>query len=259
MSTSSRKKRASARRLLTFDAVLDTNVMLEIYTCADLFNTYRDRNITLADIDDNDHAVRRRARAQNSILLADYLHHTGARTYGLTSEFLAKLQAIVPPDAGDDKTSDEGLLRHFNLMITKQVIHFLKDNVLSDWQHEGARKPDGLRSNPADKALIAFAKERGLPLISNETVGKMRRTALADGVAIFTPGEFIADKVDRATAIPAFLGRFEAATVSYIAAEPPAEREQTKESLLWMHGVYKHVLTGETVGRAPVTVTHPRV
>ena len=234
-------------------AVVDTNVLLEIYSCHDTLEMYEEIGAANAQAHaETDRAVYRRARARESLLLAFHFQNVRAMTYSLLDEVMAKLQEHVDPAAGGTWGT-----RH-----TIQFVHFVKSRLLAEWR-DHAQTPRGaaaLRGNEADRHLVDFAREHGLPLIANEGssptgthLRKMRKLATQAGVHVATPRQFWEGKLDERTDIEAFLRRFREEAPTYARGQDDPEVEL--EALEIMEGYFRHVLLGETSGRdAPVRV-----
>jgi hypothetical protein len=230
-------------------AILDTNVVLEIYSIHDLFEAY-DR--TGADDVDAPELVFRRARARDSLLLAMYFHATRAKTVALPQEFQRILTGRVPPEASEDARW------HFTWLFWT----FVHKQVLSGWKSNTVPgSDDGLRGNKCDDRLVQIASDNSLPLITCEGMtidgvvdAKIRKKATAAGVPVFTPREFWQGRLNAKEAIKFFGQRFDKGAPRYIrGSRSPAV---TAESMNVLRGAYQHVLLGETEGRlAPVRVT----
>jgi hypothetical protein len=230
-----------------FSAVVDTNVILDIFSCHDLDATYT-RLGAAAAIDDRN-ARYRRARVRGSMLLAMYLNASRATTYSLHAEAVAKLTEKAPPK---DTTS-------FLPAFTTEIVHFIKDRLFSEWVAGTSKEPETARGDAADELLIAKAKYFGVPVITNEGFKpsgivdeKMRALAKGAGVVAVTPEEFYAGKLDEATAIADFLARFRQFAPDRIRTG----RKHVPRLLSTVFGYYQHVLLGVTKGRAlPVSVS----
>jgi hypothetical protein len=256
-----------------FSGVLDTNVLLDIFSCRDLTNEYDQVDFSV----DSPASVWRRARTRESLLAAMYLHKVRATTFSLQNEALDKLTAIVPPEE-----------ECFEMHYTTLFIWYVRDYLLSGWNAQAAapvagsgwhtilspellaKVPELLMpghaelakptSNRADAWHIAYAKQHSLPLITNEgfkatgyAPGKIAKRARAQGVTVLFPKDVYAGKVDERAEAEAFLARFRKRAPEYLETHPSA-----LNALQWMSGLFSHVLFGETVGRTtPVRVGVP--
>jgi hypothetical protein len=231
-------------------AVIDTNVMLDVYSCADLARQYElDEDVS------GPQATFRRARARESLLLAIHLHSVEATTYGLEHEVPRILRKMADPEASETLETN----------FTKLFLYFVKDNVLSGWDARCVIGWDlGIKGTQADDRLLALAQKHDLPLITNEGYTKsgiqdekLRMNAQAKGVPVFTPREFYEGKLDEPTQTQAFFQRFADRAPAYIETH---EREfgpsEIRDFLPRMLDIYRHILTGETEGHGflPVKV-----
>jgi hypothetical protein len=234
------------KKLWRIVAVIDTNALVDAYSCHDV----------LAAIDEAskrggkakvvaDPNVRYRCqRAKEALLLGAYLHRAGATTWSLHSEPVELLTRRVPPGA----TDTHGL----ELAYTTVFLHFVKDHVMTAWNVQAPRVPGGEAGNAADRAYLAFAKQHGKPLVTNEgnTPGgiideKLRLTAKQQGVPVFTPGEFWAGRSDEAVETKRFLRRFERRAQVYIGRRPQRARKATERAVRFTYGYLRMVLLGE--------------
>jgi hypothetical protein len=249
--------------------VVDTNVILDIFSCHDLSNEYGKVDFTV----DSPGATWRRARARESLLAAIYLHKIGATTYSLHGEAVDTLTTMVPPDE-----------QCFEMHYTTLFIWFVRD-YLMDWKADLATpvadsgwektlSPELLEKLPelllpghaelaaptgnrADGWHISYAKEHGFPLITNEGFkatgyepGKITKRARGEGVQVLFPKELYEGKIDERAEAEAFMARFRAQGPDYLKTHPGS-----LNALQWMSGLFSHVLFGETVGRdVPVRV-----
>jgi hypothetical protein len=239
------------------DAVMDTNVMLDIYSCHDLANTYSEAQARRGSVALDDRPmVYRRARARESFLLALCLDKIGATTYSLHFELVALLTARAPPAPGGQTIESD---------FTRFFVAFVKERLLPHWNARLPQEPGNEAKNEADLALVAYCKEHSLPLITNEGYSHtgivdegMRKLAKHAGVGVFTPREFYQGKMNEAEEIEAFLGRFRDQAAGHIDARKKelGEDDKGREVLAWIHGYYRHILLGETEGRdRPVRLT----
>lgn len=238
-------------------AVLDTNIILDTHSCHDLTSKIDELHPMLGDGALDDEAVTfRLERARESTLLAIHLHRAGATTFGLQSEMVRILARNAPPSE---------LARKFETAFTTVFIWFVKDRLLSGWNHTVPKKPGTEAGNAADKALVAAAKERGVPLISNEGYSHtgavddtklIRRCAREEQVAVLLPREYYGGKINEAELIEGFLMKFSRLAPSYI--EERRKRfggDGTEELLKAVFGLYRLILRGEAEGRNDVRVS----
>jgi hypothetical protein len=232
-------------------AVLDTNVMLEIYACHDLleahdaatarFKASPDLHTPLGDLDVAfDPKVQARLkRARESLFLAMHLHRTRATTFSLRGELESKLEQVVPVDpVGSDARRQ---------LFTGTFVHFAHEGLFPGWNpvFEGVAGPQA--GSDADRALLRFAKAGNLTLITNEgrladggvdwSPRKIPAQAKAMGVRACTPGEFHGD-VDIQAERDAFATRFQAAATAYVTSLPEEHKRLIWRDLLrrqWNH------------------------
>ena len=258
MSSHSKKARRRRRWAQPFTAVLDTNVLVEMYAGSDVFATYQKLSVTLETLDD-EAAVKRRARARNSLLLADYLHKQRAKTYGLHSERVSIITRCVPPKPTEPATSkDDAAIAAYNLLITTKMVHVVKDRIFDRWTHHLPKKPDGHRATAADDALVVAAQKYQVVLITNEKT-ELPHKGKNVGVTVMTPREFLVGKIDDAQAAGDILNRYCRAAEKYLEELAGEERDRERDHLLTVMGYLEHILLGRTNGRDPVVVTHAGV
>ena len=253
------------------DAVVDSNVLLDVYSCHDVVESYNDAYERSGNAAiDHPSVVFRRARARESLLLAIYFGKIGATTHSLHNEAIDRLITRAPPaPGGQSMTSD----------FATTFVHFVKDYVLGGWTPElvtpklawenapvairlrVTQKTAGPVGNNADAWHIAHAKERRLVLITNEgfsptgyAQGKIAKRAAAEGVQTAFPHEFYRGKINDAEEIEAFLLSFRQEATRYLDARD--SNDAMGEVLRWVYGYFRLVLLGEAEGRVdPVRVS----
>ena len=230
-------------------ALVDTNVLLDIYTITDWQREHE--RCGLEDLD-GARFVYRRARARESLLLAMYFNQVKALTYGLNNEVLRTIVRASPP------AQQTELSTHY----TTFFVHFVSEQVLPDWRHTWEDGNDeGLSGTKCDDRLLVLAEEHSLPIITNEGFTEtgtsefnsrsLRTKAKAHGVPAYSPREFWCGKLDEKATIQRFLDRFRQHAPHFINANP--HPRTAEDSLTIIHGYYLHVLLGITEGReAPV-------
>ena len=222
-----------------FVAIVDTNVLLDIFSCHDLSTLY-DR-LGHADVAAYDpQATYRRARVRDSLLLAMYLHNRGATTFS-PYEARTIMVARVPPSAVDT----------FENHYTTIIVNFVKDQLLSRWRALSQNEDDNLHGTRVDESLIALAGERQVPLITNEGFTQagvvetgIRERAARAGVVAVAPREFFQGQLDEEGAARAFIAAFRGRANGYIDSHP--KRDVVLDSMKWAAGYLRHVLFGET-------------
>lgn len=142
---------------LQADLILDTNVLLEIFSVHDIED--------LGTAPDPKKLAYRRARARDSLLFAWLCHERGLVTASLKMEAYERLVENVPP-------GEDGPLR---VAYTKVFIWYVRDHVLSGW-HPGflaAVDDSGMSGAARDNAYLEATRADGLSLITNEGNGLM--------------------------------------------------------------------------------------
>lgn len=229
-------------------AVVDTNVLVDLFSCHDVFEEYERLGAGAAVADPR--AVYRRARARESLLLAMHFQGVGAYTYSVREPLRIMLQR-VDPEAHDAWPT------HY----TKVFVHFVRERLLPNWRPcMPTDQLDDPVGNAADAALVSYASTHGLRIVSNEAStptgirsDKLRKKAAAAGVVVVTPKEFYDGLIDEAREIQAFLERFRTHAPGYIASHP--EPSIISDTLGTLDGYFRHTLLGETKGEAqPVKV-----
>ena len=248
--------------------VLDTNVLLDILSWHDLMAT---ANRAYAERGDNamlDPAVTYRlARARESTLLAIHLNRTKATTYNLLGESVRLMLQQAPPIT--EGSSPVGAFVHV-------ALHFVKDYLLPDWTMSGDpfsiddtadQTLDALPGNyvgsAADRALLEYAKARGIPLVTNEgntprglELIRLRKLAIDQGVQVYSPRELYEGHLAEAEEIDAFIGHFEDEAPRFL-RDRPLERagDAMAEMLDYSLGYYRMILLGIVAGRdTPIPV-----
>jgi hypothetical protein len=201
--------------------VIDTNVLIDVHSCHD-YTLPLDKAL-------EEHGEAgawqpnvqfRGYRARAALLLALYLHETGATTYGSHGEFLEKIVALVPP------APDEPGGRNWELDYTSQFIYFVRDHVLTGWNHTTPAVPETERGSAGDQWLVNEAARLKVPLVSNEglrtdfTLDPKRRgiRKMADeaGVQVLIPRKVFAGKMDEHRSSERFLQRFTDEAVRHV-------------------------------------------
>jgi hypothetical protein len=211
-----------------FVAVVDTNVLLDIYSWHDLLDTAERLHPLLGDAFVEDpHFAFRLARARESLLLGVYFNSIGARTYSLRAEPLRLLQKVSPRVP---LSSTEELANSF----TTRFVNFVHPRLLGNWIMEWAEDPEIVVGNDADEMLLEFAADHQLPLVTNEGYTpkgviheKMRLLATDRGVRAYTPAEFCrAKSFDPQAGARAFIEDFGRLAPHYIDAWEDEQRRE---------------------------------
>ena len=173
--------------------LLDTNVMLEIYTIVDM--------LRLADELGSPEAARRsptfsyrQERARNSIVLAYHLAKRHQSVGVLGAEVVKILEKLIPdPKAGEDGTA---------FIFTTAVVQVVREFALRDLKIGALTNVDhDAHGTTADTELLNEAKSKKLPLITWEGITEagfsdspksLRNRGLKEKVAVFSPTEYLA-------------------------------------------------------------------
>ncbi len=239
-------------------AVVDTNLLLDVYSCHDLAGAYERLLPELGErVFEQPDLKYRMARARESFLLALYFHEIRATTYSLHHEPLALLCLRAPPAPGGHSLEAD---------FVRVFIHFTHEHVIPNWTVAMPSEPQVERGNEADDALLDYARQRALPLITNEgssAVGLrddhgLRKKAKDAGVDVFTPREFYAGKIVERRAIDDFLGRYQEHVPRYKARrEREFPGDKMGELVDWVLGFYKMILNAEASRDAPLNGAYP--
>jgi len=232
-------------------AVLDTNVLLDVFSLHDLNAQYERLGMGFdeqgqpvgAERANDRPAVYRRSRARESLLLAIHLHKIAATTYSLTEPITIIGERVDP-------SKQETFETHF----TTHAIHFVTQRILPRWRAAMPTVHDpSLVGTKADSALLDYARVHGLPLITHEgsteqgiADRKLRKRAQDAGVHVFVPREFYAGRLDEAAETAWFLARFRAEAPRHLDAYPRERRDLMNESLATVYSYYRHILLGES-------------
>lgn len=235
-------------------AIVDTNVLVDLYTPTDLLRAYASKSPE--DLDDRN-CVYRRARVRESMLFALYLHESGATTLSLHDEPLAKLVELVPPRPDEREGSPESVApvtrersgeEIFASNFLRVFLHFVKSTLLSSWDDKASLEARSQRGNRADVALLWLAYGHGSTLVTNEgnastsrvNPRSLRAKGERVGVRVKTPLDFVPSTFDFDRAIDRFLASWYANAPAYIAGD-----DVTEEFMAYMSGYYRHVLLGD--------------
>jgi hypothetical protein len=258
---------AEPNSLPRYVAIVDTNVLVDLYTPTDLLKTYGSSKWEGVDSTDS---VYRRSRARESLLFALYLHESRATTLSLHDEPIAKLIERVPPRPDEiegalpsiapvprEPTGETVFASNF----LRVFLHFVKSTLLSRWDDKSSLEAGAQSGNRADVALLWMAYGHGSTLVTNEgnastsrpNSRSLRAKGERVGVRVKTPLEFVPPTFDFDRAIDRFFAALYAKAPAYIAGD-----DVTEEFMAYMSGYYRHVLLGETRGRSRVAVSVSR-
>jgi hypothetical protein len=225
-------------------AVVDTNVVMDMRSCADLVQEYERGASDLAAARTPE-AIFRRARVRESMILAWYLHKVGAVTFSLPDESVRILTRMADPSAARD----------FGTHFTTWFIWFVKDYVLDRWYEGFVPGIDtGLKGSDCDDLLVELCCASHVPLITNEgytlagvsasNPKGLRAKALAAGVSVYTPRQFWSGRIGPGSACRQFLKRFDKQARRFLHGFQRGT--PVVGTLGHMQGYYAHVFFGLT-------------
>ena len=227
-----------------FDAVVDTNVIADIYTFRDVIIS---NEIHMLDLEHSE-ARYRRARTRDGLLLAYLLHEQGMLTYGLRQEAVDKTLELAPPDILDD----------IKVAFTYGFLYFVKGRILGGWVHSIEGIDSNVRGTECDDLFLQRAIDLKVPLITNEGFSQngtilnkkksLRVKAEKRGVAVYTPYQFYQNhSLNEKITCRKFLARFSAEASTHIAAQyTPQARKNVEKIIQDMYCFYQFILLGYT-------------
>lgn len=234
--------------------IMDTNVFLDIHSCHDVKRDFDKLHSELGDAAvDDPKIVYRRARARESMLLAMYLHKIKGTTMSLRHEAIELLMKCAPPKPGGTEMEGD---------FTRVFAHFVQPFCLRGWNSVVTTEHGSVRRNDADRAHVALAKSRSIPLVTNEGASEdgsvddsklIRVEARAAGVTVLTPRQAFESLINEEEEIESFLARFKDRAPNYLARR--GIRDRMGDVLAWVFGLYRFILRGEVEGHdAPAAV-----
>jgi hypothetical protein len=192
-------------------AIIDTNVLLEIYSCHD---HYRAHAKAYAEHGDEFYyqldPTHRGQRARASLLLAIYLNDIAATTYGSHGEFLDIITKTVPPSPAGTPGG-----QNWEEDFLTQALYVVGDRVLTNWTHTVPSLAEAQRGSRNDQWLVDEAARLNVPLITHEGLSKtgdrvvsgIDKKAAVAGVQVLMPREFFNGKLDERERSKAFLNQ----------------------------------------------------
>lgn len=236
---------------------MDTNVFLDIHSCHDVTRDFDRLHCEIGDAAvDDPKIVYRRARARESMLFALYLHKSKGTTMSLHHEAIELLLQCAPPARRDAQMEGD---------FTRVFAHFTKPFCLRGWNPVVTKEHGEVRRNAADRAHVALAKSRAIPLVTNEGASEdgsidesklIRVEARAAGVTVLTPRQAIEGLINEQQEIESFLARFRERAPNYLARR--GRRDRMGDVLTWVFGFYRFILRGEVEGReVPAAIRLP--
>lgn len=187
--------------------LLDTNVLLEIYTRVDLLDSWHKCGSTESALQSSTYRYRQ-LRARHSTILAWWLAKNTHIVGLLGNEGAIKLAAVAPkPRAGEDATP---------YVFTTAFEHVIAPFVMPGWTTGALIGVNHTaKGTKADNEILAQAAVDKTPLVThegltefgvNEDRKKLRGRAKSAGVPVFTAKEYLdSAKVDIANACREFV------------------------------------------------------
>lgn len=233
-------------------AIIDTNVILDIFSMTDLMTAAM--AASPPDTDSSD-AYFRRIRSRESLLLAWFLHTRAATTISLHHEVIRALTRAVDPTA----------VRTREWQHVQLSIYLLKDRVLDRWDGRAPADSDrGLTNHQGDDLLLHLARKYGAPLITNEGYSlqgvsdlkkdKLRFRAKEQGIEVHTPREFWGGRMGE-RACRKFLARYDRVVPRFLRRQNNAAG--ALEAVRFRRGFLDHVFYGHTDGLGTFPVLPP--
>ncbi len=202
-------------------AILDTNVLFEIFSCHDVMNKC-DEVLNRGGEPGGRDLAYRRERARAAVLLALAFNEQCTATYSLHTE----------PMAIAERVKD-----HTDAPYAAVFLEFVAKRLLHRWHAMFPEAEDHVRSNAADERLVAKASEFRCPLITDEgntAAGichkGLRKRAADAGVPVYTPREFFKafySHMDEAALVQDFLDRFRMEVPAFLDAHQDSETSRT--------------------------------
>jgi hypothetical protein len=225
------------------DVLLDTNVMLEIYSVGDLLSIGDKLRTPEAALRSPEYGYRL-LRARHSTLLAWWLAKHRRIVGLLGNEVVDQLTRIAPkPGDGQDGTS---------YIFTTAIIHVVMPLVLRGWRAGPLTEVNHeAKGTKADTEILKQAASDNTPLITHEGLtqaginddrAKLRARAVAAGVKVFTAKEYLdSEHVDLDDESRQFL-----VTCRGAVSEAKEKRIlKGHEVLDELEPLYRHILFGE--------------
>jgi hypothetical protein len=240
MTTSSPKRPDDDFRLEgTCACVLDTNVLLELYSIHDLTKLYAaefEKHGETAE--ERALVLYRRQRAAYTLGLAIALHERSFTTFQLGGESLRILSDRVPPDEDS-----------LEAIYVQLFLYYVKDYCLANWNPVTDEKIDeGVKGNACDDILLNIARVNRLSLVTNEGSSErglddthgMRGLAKTAGVQVFTPFEYLGTLgVPFPDASIRFADCFRKRQDEYLATRKTSDHANVREHLTFIGKVYQ--------------------
>lgn len=175
------------------EILLDTNVMLEIYSIGALLRLADELGSEEAALTSTKYRYRQ-LRARHSTLLAWWLSKEGRVVGMLGNEFVDQLELMAPPNVAPDEDATATI-------FTKAILHVIRPLVLSGFKAGPLVAVDHVATGTkADTEILTQAAGARTPLVThegwteagfNDHPKKLRGRAKALGVPVFTAREYL--------------------------------------------------------------------
>lgn len=153
-------------------AVVDTNVIIEISTIADLERECGSSCLQRYE--------QRREKAKESMAMALCFHCEKTTTLSLGGELDRKLDELAPNDADGS-------------LFPSMFGHFLMDYIFTGWKPRCLSSDSEVKGNDVDRMLVDCAAEYNIPMITRETNEEnvLRTHARRRKVELLSPRDWI--------------------------------------------------------------------
>lgn len=137
------------------DLILDTNVVVEIYSLGDLLRVIDEKGLDTAIVSPK--LGYRRHRMKHSLVLAWWLAGAGIPTSSLGAEHIEKMvTSISPPNS-------------LSFLLTIPFVHIIRDLVLGSWKFGALVDVDHYRMKAStDDEILRRGKDDATPIVTWE-------------------------------------------------------------------------------------------
>lgn len=226
-------------------AVVDTNVILDIYSLTDILLANEESDLRRHNF--------RLTRARDSLLLAWCFHATRSTTLSLGRETTRLVKQRNSPNVAT-------LTGHHMQMS----IYLQKERLLSQWNDLSF--VEGLATGAScDDVLLAVAEQLKVPLITNEgffsTAGKKRSKrmlpskAQALGVHTVSPRDYWSTRQTESQAIAAIRTQFDESAVRFLIHHDNSDA--ASRAVILRRAFLEYVLTGDARSSSALNVHAP--
>lgn len=228
-------------------AVLDTNVLMNIWSCFD---------ITKPAPGNGSDFLRNRTR--DALILTEYLSNIRATTWSAGHEYLKKMSKgsyitisgehtfQLPKVDPDDIYSPE--TRHHVLLL--EILGNQPNFLGKRWRSLYDKSIEDITPQEFDNILLEYSIQHNICLITNEgltsegiKLSGLRKKAKERGGQALTPREYFEGKLDETAVAKAFIEDFNKKSVLYLKRRGWPEPWTTDHR--WIHKYYNYVFYGE--------------